>query len=290
MQRKTFIPQRQRILTPTEQQIIDTPPRLAAVERQNYFHASPALAELLATLRTPTNQVGFLVQLGCFRAIYRFFIPPYPLPDVAFVVGQLDVPTDLVEGPSYDEATTRRHRRLILDHVGFRPFDETAKQRVTTHLRPLIRSQIRPKILFGETITFLHDQKIELPSSATLTQLILDIVRQHKHELVKQVRTNLPSDSQQALDALFEKAPAATEDLQVQRTRLTLLKRFSHSTKPSKIKENLADLLTIRALYQPLQTDGADPRPHRNSPLPIGCEPRQLRQTLAPDLVAQWTG
>ena len=40
----------------------------------------------------------------------------------------------------------------------------------------------------------------------------------------------------------------------IQRARLTLLKRFSHSTKPSKIKENLADLQTIRVLYEPLRT------------------------------------
>jgi hypothetical protein len=98
------------------------------------------------------------------------------------------------------------------------------------------------------------DHKIEIPGSGTLTQLILDVVGKHKQELVERVRTTLPSESRQVLDTLFQKAPATAEDLKVQRARLTLLKRFSHSTKPSKIKENFTDLQTIRALYQPLRS------------------------------------
>jgi hypothetical protein len=69
---------RQRLLTPTEQQAFDAPPVLTAGQRQKYFVVSPDLGELIASLRTATNQVCFLVQLGYFRAAQRFFSPPYP--------------------------------------------------------------------------------------------------------------------------------------------------------------------------------------------------------------------
>jgi hypothetical protein len=82
--------------------------------------------------------------------------------------------------------------------------------------------------------------------------LILDTVRLHKRDLVEHVRTALSARSRTALDALFEKAPSVAEDLEVRRSRLTLLKQFSHSTKPSKIKANVADLVTIGELYRPL--------------------------------------
>ena len=244
---------RQRILTPAEQQIFDSPPVLSALERRKSFFVSPALNELLASLRTPTNQVCFLVQLGYFRAVHRFFSPPYPPQDVAYVACQLEISPDTVEVSSYDETTSRRHRHFIREHLGYRSFDEHAQQQVREHLQPLIRSQVRPKVLFQESIAFLLGHKIETPSSGTLTLLILDTVRRHKQELVGRVRTQLLPEGRLALDALFEKDPAA-ENLYVQRARLTLLKRFSHSMKPSKIKENLVDLQTIRALYQPLHT------------------------------------
>ena len=77
-------------------------------------------------------------------------------------------------------------------------------------------------------------------------------MREHKERLVSQVASALSPESKLALDALFEKDPTASESLQVQRSRLTLLKRFSHSRKPSKIKDNVHDLEIIRDLYKPL--------------------------------------
>ena len=242
---------RQRILTPAEQQLFDSPPVFSVLERTKYFVISPALKSLLAGLRTSANQVYFLVQLGYFRATHRFFTPSYPTQDLAYAAGQLQIPPDTVEGAPYDEATSRRHRHLIRAHLGYQPFDTKAQRQVTEHLQPLIHSQVRPKVLFQESLAFLQAHKIETPSCGTLTLLILDAVRHHRHDLVERIRGRLQPEGQRALDALFDKAPDS-EHLHVQRARLTLLKRVSHSMKPSKIKENLEDLQTIRDLYQPL--------------------------------------
>lgn len=106
--------------------------------------------------------------------------------------------------------------------------------------------------MFLQAIDTLQRHKIEIPGTYTLTELILDAVRRHKQDLVEHIRTALPAESRAALDALFEKDPSVVEDLKVQRSRLTLLKQFSHSTKPSKIKANVADLGTIGELYRPL--------------------------------------
>ena len=63
----------------------------------------------------------------------------------------------------------------------------------------------------------------------------------------------MPDQNKVVLDSLFEeKDQSSSESLQVQRSRLTLLKRFSHLTKPSKIKSNLTDLKIIRESYQPI--------------------------------------
>jgi hypothetical protein len=54
---------------------------------------------------------------------------------------------------------------------------------------------------------------------------------------------------------LLEKAesPEVEEPPKVQRYRLTLLKKFYHSTKPAKIKANVADLQLLRSLYDTLE-------------------------------------
>jgi TnpA family transposase len=266
---------RQRILSSDEQTLFDTPPELSAIDRKKYFFVSQALGEVLASFRSPANRVCFLLMLGYFRATHRFYGKRYHPQDMAHVARQLDVPPGSDYMSSYDgETTFYRHRALILEFFGFRPFDRHTRQSVTTHLRPLIRSQIRPKILFRETIDFLDNRKTEIPSSGTLTSLILDAVQRHKNELVRRIRIMLPDESKRALDALFEKAgqtgktaPAETDtqdgslnatadesEIQhTQRARLTLLKNFSHSMKPGKIRENLADRQTLCDLYRPLR-------------------------------------
>lgn len=263
---------RQRILAPDEQKYFDTPPEFSASDRKKYFFVSQALGEILASIRSPGNRACFLVLLGYFRATQRFYGKRYHPRDLEFVARQLGVSSGVGHMSSYGKDTSRRHRALILEHLGFRAFDDEARRHVNAHLLPLIRSQIRPKVLFREAVDFLGNRKTEIPDSGTLTSLILDAVHRHKSELVGRVRTMLPDESKRALDALFEKAghtgevgaaetakqtessdAAADESPQTQRARLTLLKSFSQSLKPSKIRENLADRQAIHDLYRPLR-------------------------------------
>ena len=244
---------RQAILTSAEQHLFDTPPVFNNSQRAKHFAISPSLKELIESLRTPTTQVCFLVQLGYFRATQQCFTGGYHAPDLAYAARRLGIPLGMTDASAYDTVTAWRHQQLILEHLGYRPFDEQARSQLVSHLNPQIRSQVRPKSLLEQALLFLPDRRIEIPSSGTLTTLILEAVREHKERLVSQAARTLSSESKLALEALFEKDPAAPDNLQVQRSQLTLLKRFSHSRRPSKIKDNLADLEIIRDLYQPFR-------------------------------------
>jgi hypothetical protein len=56
-----------------ERKRFDTPPVLS--NKQRYiFNQLPQWAEnFIKTIITPTNQIGFLIQLGYFRIVCRFF-------------------------------------------------------------------------------------------------------------------------------------------------------------------------------------------------------------------------
>jgi TnpA family transposase len=243
---------RQRILTAAEQYAWDHPPVFTPAQRKKFFALSEAVRSLADTLHTPTNRVCLLVTLAYFRATRKFFTRQFHASDVSYAARLLGIAETDIDVKRYAKSRARHHQTLVLEYTGWTAFDDRARRGLTTHLGPLVRSQARSKVLLLQAIGFLEQHQIEIPSVYTLTELILDAVRRHKHELVEQVRTALPPASRRALDALFEKDPAAADDLHVQRTRLTLLKRFAHSTRPSKIKENLADLQTIRELYQPV--------------------------------------
>ena len=149
---------RQEILSPQEQHVFDTPPCLTSVQRNKYFAVSASMLEIIQSLRTPTTQVCFLVQFGYFRATRSFFLGGYHAADLEYAARQLTIEASSVDSSTYEEATVRRHQRLILEHLGYSSFDEQARKRLLDHLKPLIRSQLRPKALFEQALHFLPNR------------------------------------------------------------------------------------------------------------------------------------
>jgi hypothetical protein len=180
------------------------------------------------SFRTPTNQICFVLALGYFKATQRFFARQFHEPDAAYVARQLGCFPGVFALQTYDDATARRHRKLILDYLGFQPFDDTAKQALVHESRPLVRSQVRPQVLLCHMLDILARRKTEIPSARTLTDLITEEIRRHQETLSEVMNAQMPPELRALLDALLEKpAPVVDAAPQVQRFKLTLLKMIS---------------------------------------------------------------
>ena len=83
---------------------------------------------------------------------------------------------------AYDEATARRHRKIILDDLG--SFDEHAKLHLIKEIRTMVRSQVRPKVILLHGLDILAFRKTEIPTAYTLTNLIIN-------EISKQMLTQV---------------------------------------------------------------------------------------------------
>jgi hypothetical protein len=154
-------------LSPEEHAALDRPPIFTNAERQRFFVISQRLENLLVPFRTPINQICFVLALGYFKATKRFFARQFHEPDAAYVARQLGFLPGVFDLSAYDEATARRHRKLILDYLGFQPFDEAAKQALVQESAPLVRSQVRPKIILLHMLDILARRKTEIPSVRT---------------------------------------------------------------------------------------------------------------------------
>jgi len=241
------------ILTPAEYAAFETPPVFRSVERKRFFHLSPSVLDHLTTFRTPTNQIGFVLTLGYFKATKRFFARQFHSADATYVAEHLGFLPGVFNLSAYDEATARRHRKIVLDDLGFQPFDEHAKLYLIKEIRTMVRSQMRPKVMFCHGLDILARRKTEIPTAYMLTDLIVSEIRQHKQMLTQVINAQLPKELRELLEDLLEKPEASEEkEPQVQRFKLTLLKKISQSTRPSKIKATLEDWQIIQALYHKL--------------------------------------
>ena len=246
---------RMQILTAAELKAFDTPPLLSYPQRETFFRVSERLASMLASLRSPTNQVGLLLTVGYFRATKRFFGPLFIPADVVYVTQQLGYTPAQIDLDAYDnKASASRHRQLTLDYLGFRPFNAQARQEMAQEIRVMVRSQMRPKAIFLQLLKLLETRKTEIPSAYALTELITQASQQHKRELTATIEAHLSPTHRTLLDALLDKQESLWQpEPHVQRYKLTVLKRFSQSTKPGKIKGNLEDLCVLRPLYHDVE-------------------------------------
>jgi TnpA family transposase len=232
---------RLQILTSSEIRAFETPPIFTTADRELFFQIPASLQTLLASQHTVTNRIGLLITIGYFRATKRFFTQPFQPADIDDVAQRLGCLPGLVNMMAYDaKATTSRHRQLTLAYLGFRPFDEEARLGLAQEIHTMIRSQQRLKAMFFRAVEIL-------------TSLIASELRQHRQRLATTLEHHLSPQQRALLETLVEKPVTAEEEpAAMDRFPFTLLKRFSHSTRPSRIKANLEDRRALLPLYREL--------------------------------------
>ena len=241
-----------KIFNAAEIEAFEAPPLFNHLERKKFFTLPARLQELSQSFRTPTNQACFILTAGYFRARHKFFGKQFRPTDVSFVATRLGVHEADIKPRAYDKQTTTRQQQLLPEFFGYRRFDKEGRSLLTRKIAGLVGAQVRPKLLLLEAIEFLLQHRIALPGYTTLADLIGDEINLHQRRLIQIVSIHLTAAPRQRLDSLLEKEAATNVDgtiPQVQRYRLTLLKKFHQSTKPGRIKANLADWQLLSTLY-----------------------------------------
>ncbi|MFS4583643.1 Tn3 family transposase [Phaeobacter sp. C3_T13_0] len=233
---------RMRILTANEQQAFDKPPVFDHRDRKKLFDFPKSLLTTAASMRNTDHQIGFLVSCGYFCATRRLFAPmDFRERDLAYVASQLGYP--LPSTIQYPDRTRQRHQKIILDFHGFTPFDETASDALAIEIATMARMHLKPRLIFDRCLDFLIQHRVQVPSSYRLNDLIRTGLHDRKAELIALMDSQLPAEARHLLDDLF----SAPEDQN--RYRLTLLKKLSQSTSPSRIKEAVADFEILSKLH-----------------------------------------
>ena len=120
----------------------------------------------------------------------------------------------------------------------------------------LARKQMRPRSIFMSLVDFLRSKKIEVPSYYALSESITNALQVVEQELHDAITTFLSADHKQLLNGLLDKRDYHFDDEidpKYKRYKITLLKKNSQSTRPSKIRENVTDLNCLKEIFDDLQ-------------------------------------
>lgn len=240
---------RMRILSEGEQEAFDKPPLFDHEQRKQFFFFPNALLEIARGLRTPTGQIGFLLLCGYFKSTKRFFLPQdFHRRDVEAAAKTLSLSAVNFACEEYVKTTRIRHQQWILAFYGFQPFDNRAEAAVAVEISTMAKTYLKPKLIFDRCTDFLIHKRIQVPNTRTLSDLIRVGLQGHKTALITLMGFHLTDANRQLLDDLFTTPDAKNH------YRLTLLKKLSQSTKPTRVKESIADFGTLSVLYFQLES------------------------------------
>ncbi len=111
----------------------------------------------------------------------------------------------------------------------------------------MARTHLKPRLIFDRCTDFPVQQRFQVPGSGSLIEPIRSGLHERKEELVALMDAHLTDDARALPDGPF----SAPEDQN--RYRLTLPRKIPRSTRPSKVREAVADLETLTLLHGQLE-------------------------------------
>jgi TnpA family transposase len=235
------------ILTDSEQKEFDYPPVLSTESRAVCFSINDELSKKINQLRTPANQVGFLIQYAYFTATKRFFIMDrFSKKDVSYAAKILGIPFNEVEIKDYKGRIPAYHQSIILDLLNYKPFDQDQKVWIDKEITHRVSRILEPRKLFFEILHLLHTHHIEIPSYHRLVDMITQHYLDYENSLLSKVESSLTKDQKKALQVLLAVPKKNTSGT------LNRYKSINQSTQPKGIQASLNDFGQFEKLAKPI--------------------------------------
>lgn len=233
------------ILTDDEQREFDYPPILSSDAKALCFSITAELENKINQLRTATNQVGFLLQYGYFKACKRFFIiNRFRQEDIEYAAKLLGVSLHAVDLSQYKKKTPNVHQATILKLIDYRPFDELISQWVEKEVKQRVERFIDPREVFFEILHLLHQQRVEIPTYHRLSELITRHYIEYEDKLLSIIGTHLSIKNSEKLDTLLSAENEQSKSI------LKLFTAINQSIKPKAIQASLNVFNQMKALFE----------------------------------------
>ena len=236
------------LLNETQQKNFDSCPRLNSKQRLRYFAIDDTIFKYLDKMRSPINQVGFLVQLAYFRASGKFFIcSSFKKADLKYACDILSFNNiDISKiATNYSAKCKFLHKAYILENSGWHKFTEQSAEKLHKELLLYAKQQMHPKMLLPIAARYLISCKIELPPYYVFANIISSVYNEIEEQLVKIVDDSLTVNQKNILDDLIWIDDKRRKFYKY--SALSKIKQFSYSTKIKSIEESIKNYKLLKA-------------------------------------------
>jgi len=232
------------ILDDIEVKQFETPPNFNNAKRKKFLRLQSKVKEVNKNINNPIREVCFSLMFGYFKAISKFFSPKYfHKQDIDFIIYQLEIPMVDISFESVDRQTLYRYRKIILNHLNYFSF-EKQRLEVIEHVDFIVSKQSRSRQSFDSIISFLRQNKIEIPKYQVLNSILVNAFSNYDKNIVSSLEKNIKPNQINVFEDLFNKKGKGYSW-----HKLTRLKTIDQSVKPERIKKQVNDTIYLREIY-----------------------------------------
>lgn len=239
------------LLNTEQQKKFDNSPILTAKQREKYFAYDERIIEHIDKMKNTENQVGFLVQLGYFRASGKFFNNShFKTTDVKYCCDVLEIDTDDFQQliSSYGYKARASHKKYILNYCGWTAFSAKQRQELLNELSKHAKQQLHPKELLPIATKYLINRKIELPTYYVVSEIITELYNIIEDQYLDVIDKVLLVQHKKILDDLIWIDDKRKKHYKY--SALSKIKGLSFSTKIKDIEDSILNYKLLKAFYE----------------------------------------
>ncbi len=233
-----------RILDDDEQLKHDNPPTFNAIDRKRAFYIPKNFERTLNAIRGSANKVYLLVNFAYFKETAQFY-PEFNPRDIRYACKLLNIENKYSAISKASYTSRVQHEKKIIEYFGMQKFNNDIKVQVRNYLQIKLRENRSPRDIFFDIIDFLKDIKCQIPKYSILATLISKAYNEERQQHLSIIET-LSSEAKRKLETLVERNDTYSGNIKYQ---LTHSSRFSHSTKPKKVRENIRRNSDLQDIY-----------------------------------------
>lgn len=241
-----------KILEDTQRKEFDKPPKFSYPQRKIMF-SLPLWVEIeYSSMLSENTKIGFLLQLGYFKASGRFFKPDtFSKEDFLYVSRIYKIQN--IDFESFKGAyifSLYPHRQIILNNFGINPYGEKQKEILYQEAIRLLKKQANFRSVFYSLASYLRSHSIEVPAYFPIANILTEAIRKRDSNLISIIQQNLSPE----LQNIFDKMVSINEESNEKRYLLTQLKKSRELMKPNAIRANIKDYKSLKEYYQQVKS------------------------------------
>lgn len=190
------------ILNSQEKHRFDRPPTLGENEQQLYFSVAAELRDIVDKIHNTDNKIGFILQLGYFRASGKFFPTSlFRAKDVQYVAKYIGI--SLSELSTYPATVCGRHRKRILAHLNWSSSNRATDEALQKEAAGFAINQANPKDIFRGLVDFCWKRQWVIPAYYDLAHIITDALNDADQILLTSLEHTLSQNEISQLENLL---------------------------------------------------------------------------------------